>query len=357
MDQVAKPGGSDCNCGRIYEGYASVTSFAKFIHQVFHSAVRIPIFYPCKMTDQEIISWLLKGDVSIQYQTYRDLLNAVKPGLRNKIGLEGWGLNFLNRRKSNGHWGKSFYQPKWTSTHYTLLDLKNLNISPGNKTIKETLSIFLKTEKSADGGIYPVGISRRSDVCLNGMFLNYACYFKVREQYLKSIIDFLLGEKMGDGGFNCHSNTTGAVHSSLHSTLSVVEGILEYERNGYTYRLDELKKARNESQEFILIHKLFRSHTTGEIIHPDFLRLHYPCRWHYNILRALDYFHFAKMKYDRRMDDALDEILSKRTADGLWKLPSKYPGETHFDMEQGGKPSRWNTLRALRVLKHFNIEK
>src|SRR6476620_5555717 len=122
------------------------------------------------MTNQEIISWLLEGDVSIQYQTYRDLLNTGKPSLRNKIASEGWGLNFLNRRKLNGYWGQSFYQPKWTSTHYTLLDLKNLNISPHNKTIKETLSIILKKEKSADGGIYPIGIARRSDVCVNGMF-------------------------------------------------------------------------------------------------------------------------------------------------------------------------------------------
>lgn len=305
------------------------------------------------MTDNKIISWLLEGDVSIQYQTYRDLLDTDKPRLRKKIESEGWGLEFLKCRNKNGHWGRGFYQPKWTSTHYTLLDLKNLNISPENKTIKESLDIIFKNEKGSDGGINPIGTIKVSDVCINGMVLNYACYFKVKEDDLKSVIDFLLSEKMKDGGFNCQSNRKGAVHSSLHTTLSVLEGIFEYERNRYTYRSDELIKAKLRSQEFILIHKLFRSDKTGEIINPDFLRLHYPGRWHYNILRAMDYFQLAKVKYDRRMDEAVRVITDKRNNEGKWPLAAKYPGQTHFEMEQSGKPSRWNTLTALRVLKHY----
>jgi hypothetical protein len=307
-----------------------------------------------KMIKKEIISWLLKGDVSIQYQVYRDLLDVNKPALRKKIGSEGWGLRFLNCRNPNGHWGKAFYQPKWTSTHYTLLDLKNLNILP-NKAIKETLDIILKNEKGPDGGIKPIGIIKHSDVCVNGMVLNYACYFNSKEENLKSIVDFLLSQKMDDGGFNCQSNRKGAIHSSLHTTLSVLEGIHEYEKNNYTYRLDELKKAKLDSLEFILIHKLFRSHRTGEIINPNFIKFHYPCRWYYDILKAMDYFQLEGVKYDKRMGDALQIILEKRTEQGHWKLSSKYPGETHFEMEKSGEPSRWITLRALRVLKHFNV--
>jgi hypothetical protein len=305
------------------------------------------------LTTKEIISWLLEGDAAIRYQVHRDLLGSDKPALRKKIESEGWGLNFLDRRLPNGHWGRSFYQPKWTSTHYTLLDLKNLNISPGNKVIKETIGLIFKNEKGGDGGINPAGSVKVSDVCINGMVLNYACYFNTQPEYLKPVVDFLLSEKMQDGGFNCHSNRKGARHSSLHTTLSVLEGILEYERNGYAYRLKELKQAKKESQEFILMHQLFRSDKTGEIINPNFLKFYYPGRWYYDILKAMDYFQLAKVKYDKRMDDALAVILDKRTAAGLWKLASKHPGQTHFEMEQAGKPSRWNTLRALRVLQYY----
>lgn len=305
------------------------------------------------MTDQQIISWLLAGDVSIQYQTYRDLLGRDNHRLQKKIASEGWGKKFLSYRKPNGHWGRAFYQPKWTSTHYTLLDLKNLSISPDNKEIRATLKLILEEEKGPDGGVNPIGTIKQSDVCINGMVLNYATYFQEDEESLKSIVDFILSEKMGDGGFNCYSNRKGATHSSLHTTLSVLEGIFEYEKNGYTYRLKDLQKAKRESEEFILMHKLFRSDKTGEIINKNFLKLWYPCRWYYDILKALDYFQLARRKYDNRMNDALDVILEKRTDEGLWKLPSKHPGETHFEMEPAGKPSRWNTLRALRVLRHF----
>jgi hypothetical protein len=305
------------------------------------------------MTTREIISWLLEGDVSIQYQTYRDLLNIEKPRLRSRIESEGWGLKFLSNRKQDGHWGQRFYQPKWISTHYTLLDLKNLCISPRHKAIKETLNIIFENEKGPEGGIGPFGANQKSDVCINGMVLNYASYFHVTQKCLTSVIDFLLTEKMRDGGFNCRSNTTGAIHSSLHTTLSVLEGILEYQKNGYQYRLNELLKAKEQAQEFILMHKLFRSDKTGEIINPNFLKLYYPCRWYYDVLKALDYLQMANVKYDKRMDDAIEMLLKKRTKDGLWKLASKHPGQTHFEMEQAGKPSRWNTLRALKVLKRY----
>ncbi|MFN7436250.1 MAG: hypothetical protein ACK5SJ_07390 [Bacteroidota bacterium] len=307
------------------------------------------------MTNNEIISWLLEGDVSIQYQTHRDLLDTDKPNLRKKIESEGWGLQFLSYRQQNGHWGRGFYQPKWTSSHYTLLDLKNLNIPTNNKSIRETLNIIFENEKGADGGILPIGTIKKSDVCVNGMVLNYSSYFHTKEELLKSIVDFLLSEEMSDGGFNCQSNRKGAVHSSLHSTLSVLEGISEYERNGYSYRLNELKNAKLKSQEFILMHRLFRSERTGDVINPNFLKLYYPSRWYYDILKALDYFRVSKVKYDKRMDDAINVILEKRTVDGQWKLASKHPGQTHFEMEKSGKPSRWNTLRVLRVLRHFNI--
>ncbi len=305
------------------------------------------------MTTNKVIQWLLEGDVSIQYQVYRDLLGVDKPRLRDRISSEGWGRQFLLARQENGHWGRGFYQPKWTSSHYTLLDLKNLGISPRNKLIADTLAMIFSEKKGADGGIYPIGTVQASDVCINGMVLNYASYFKVNEAHLRSLVDFLLSEQMKDGGFNCLSNTKGAIHSSLHSTLSVLEGILEYETNGYTYRLHDLQRAAAEAREFMLIHKLFRSHKTGLIIKPEFLKLCYPCRWHYDILKAMDYFFSARIKYDPRMNDALDNITKKRTVAENWKLAAAYPGQIHFKMEKAGEPSRWNTLRAMRVLSIY----
>ncbi len=308
------------------------------------------------MTNDELISWLLESDSSIQYQTQRDLLLKDDSRLRKRIETEGWGAKLLSLRQPNGHWGNAFYQPKWTSTHYTLLDLKNLGISPGNKAIEETLNLIFKYERGLDGGINPSGSIRNSDVCINGMVLNYASYFHIKEEQLKPVIDFLLSVQMNDGGFNCHSNRIGAIHSSLHSTLSVIEGINEYRKNGYTYRLSELKKTELASREFILLHHLFRSDKTGNIIRSDFLKLHYPCRWYYDILKALDYFQSAGVKYDSRMEDALQIILSKRNKNRQWTVAAMHPGQIHFEMEKAGQPSRWNTLRALRVLKHFKIK-
>lgn len=306
------------------------------------------------MTNNEIITWLLKGDVSIQYQVHRDLLNSDQKLLQQRIAKEGWGREFLSRRLPNGHWGLRYYQPKWTSTHYTLLDLKNLNISPDIQEIKQTLSLIFTNEKAPDGGIKPIGAEQKSDVCVNGMVLNYASYFGVSEHDLQSIVDCLLAEHMNDGGFNCLSNTKGAVHSSLHTTVSVAEGIWEYSKNGYTYRIDDLQNAERGCREFILQHKLFQSDKTGKIIDKKMLMLSYPSRWRYDILRALDYFQCAGVDYDNRMDDAIHVILKKRRKDNTWPVQAKHPGQTHFDMEKSGEASRWNTLRALRVLKHFD---
>jgi hypothetical protein len=306
------------------------------------------------MIREDIINWLLSGDVSVQYQTRRDLLNSDQSLLRERIAKEGWGARFLSFRRSDGHWGRAYYQPKWTSTHYTLLDLKNLAVSPLTQPVKSTIEMVLETEKGSDGGINPSATIKQSDVCMSGMFLNVASYFRTDEQPLQSVIDFILSQQLSDEGFNCQFNRSGAVHSSLHSTLSVIEGINEYARNGYTYRLSALQRAEQDSREFILRHRLFRSDHTGEIIDRKMLMLSYPSRWRYDILRAMDYFRAAGVAYDRRMEDAFTMLLNKRRSDGTWPLQARHPGQTHFEMEQTGTPSRWNTLRALRVLKHFN---
>ncbi len=300
-----------------------------------------------------LISWLLEGDVSIQYQVYQDLLGEHRPELQDRIAKEGWGKVILDQRHKNGHWGLGFYQPKWTSTHYSLLELRNLRISPQLPEIRESIEKIVINEKGPDGGINPSGSISQSDVCINGMFLDYACYFRTDQEALRSVIDFVLGQRLPDGGFNCRFNRSGAKHSSLHSTLSVAEGLACYEKNGYTYRLDEVNEARHTAEEFMLMHHLFRSDRTQEIIHPSFLKFPYPARWKYDILRALDYFRFAGQSNDSRMQEALDIIISRQNQQGQWKLNAPYPGKVHIVMEKSGQASRWNTLRALRIINYF----
>jgi hypothetical protein len=301
----------------------------------------------------DLIAWLLEGDVAIQYQTHRDLMGEHWPDLQARIATEGWGAEFLSRRNPHGHWGRAFYSPKWTSSHYSLLDLRHLELPPGNQQVLETIDLILENHVSPDGGVNPAKTRVNSDVCINGMFLYYACYFGVAEERLKGIIDFVVGQQLLDGGFNCHSNQQGATHSSLHTTLSIMEGLSQFLKAGYAYRQAQLQRIREQSLEFILVHRLYRSHRTGDVISQRMTRLPFPPRWFFDILRALDHFQASDIKYDVRMEDALQIMEKKRRKDGRWPLHAHYSGQIHFDMEKPGGASRWNTLRALRVLKHF----
>lgn len=301
----------------------------------------------------QVIQWLLAGDVSIQYQVQRDLLGKKLPELQNRIQAEGWGKRFLDARNKNGHWSRGFYQVKWISSHYTLLDLKHLNIARTPPQVSDTIAIILKENKGQDGGVNPSRQMPQSDVCVNGMFLNYACFFKTPQEGLRSIVDFIISQRMPDGGFNCESTRHTPVHSSLHTTLSILEGLQEYAANGYDYRRLKLDQIAAAAREFILQHRLYLSDNTGEIINKRFLMLSFPSRWFYDILRALEYFRNAGVAYDERMQPALDVLLKKRRGDGTWPVQAKHTGLVHFDMEKTGYPSRWNTLRALRVLSHF----
>ncbi|MEO9296595.1 hypothetical protein [Devosia alba] len=306
--------------------------------------------------DTAVIDWLLAGDVAIAFQARRDLLDDKDQQLQARIAGEGWGRRFLAARHADGSWGQGFYQPKWISSHYTLLDLKTLEIDPHNERIRQSIAKIASEEKRPDGGIGPARSIPVSDVCVNGMFLNYASYFQSPETDLQSIVDFILAQRMDDGGFNCRRNMSGAQHSSLHSSLSVAEGIQQYAMSGYAYRLPELVEAAASARAFMLRHRLFRSQRTGEIISPQMLRFAFPPRWRFNILRALDHFRAAGQPWDSRMSDALVIVASKQRSDGRWLLPAAHPGQVHFQMEQVGLPSRWNMLLALRVLRRFGAE-
>lgn len=309
------------------------------------------------MTDKEkLIGWLLEGDVAIQYRTRKELLGESEDklkALRSRIPEEGFGKRFLDQQKPDGHWGGGYYQHKWISSHYTLLDLKHLG-SPVTEEIMKAIEVTLSDYRAANGAISCNPRIDSVDICVNGMFLNFACYFGIEEDRLKTIVDYLLSNQMADGGYNCQSSRSGAVHSSLHSTIGVLEGYLEYEKAGYTYRLAELQKQRKESQEFILKHHLFKSNKTGIVIHEGMTMLSFPSRWKFDLLRGLEYFVDADHPYDERMSDAIEVLKEKQRKDGTWPVQSKHSGQVHFDMEKTGGASRFNTLRALKVLSAYD---
>lgn len=330
----------------IYMITPPLTKAPTIMEQPEHSATVSP----------QIMDWLLNGDVSIAWQTHKDLLDIDRPALRARIATEGWGHTLLKAQRPDLHWGEGFYAVKWISTHYTLLDLKHLGLPGDHPAATGSVDMLLDTVKERDGGVNPASSIHKSDVCINGMFLNYACYFGADACKLHSIVDFTLSQQLPDGGFNCRYNRQGARHSSVHSTLSVLEGIESYRKNGYTYRLDDMLKSAQCGTEFLLMHRLYKSDRTGLIISPRFLKFPYPCRWFYDIMRALDHFATSSTPYDPRMRDALEIIISKRNKEGRWKLNAPYSGKVHLTMEEAGKPSRWNTLRVLRILRKYAAE-
>jgi hypothetical protein len=314
-----------------------------------------------KIIDKSITEWLLKGDISIQCQVHRDILRsseALINKLQKRIETEGWGSLFLGAQNENGHWGRGFYQPKWTSTHYTLMDLKNIGLPKNNRKIHKSIKMIFDQAFCNDGGINYSKTLLHSDVCINGMVLGFASYFNVQGETvvskIVSLVDSLLATQMDDGGWNCEY-IHGASHSSMHTTISVLEGLFEYKNAGGVHRTGEILDAERRAIEFLLEHRLFQSHRTGMIMDKKMLMLSYPSRWRYDILRALDYLRSYGAGYDKRMEDAFKKLLKKRRSDGSWPLQMKHPGQVHFDMEKTGQPSRWNTLRALRVLEHFKI--
>ncbi|HEY5979492.1 MAG TPA: hypothetical protein VIT41_07640 [Microlunatus sp.] len=306
------------------------------------------------MTRSDVIDWLLAGDVAVQFQTNRDLLRRIDRDLQRRIAEEGEGAALLAARGESQHWGLSFYRPKWTCSHYTLLDLKNLGLSPTNSVAREVTRLILEREKGQDGGLNPSPAGKHSDACINGMALNYAAYFGADEDQLSSIIDFLLGQQLDDGGFNCRLNRSGAQHSSVHTTLSVFEGLSQYRRDGYQHRVPELRPVQEGAVEFFLRHRLYRSERSQEPIDQAFTRFHHPARWHFDVLRCLDAFADAGVRYDPRMEDALGILERRRRADGRWVAARAYPGATHLPAPRAGQPSRWVTLIARRVLDAYN---
>jgi hypothetical protein len=309
----------------------------------------------------DAIQWLLNGDPAIRWQTLRDLVGAAEGTVereRRKIAREGWGARLLARQDPEGSWAGGLssdgglYSPKWTSTTYTMLLFRDFGLPATNRQARKACRLLLNGGLQDDGGInYGIWAkwTRRSETCVTGMVLSILSYFEYEDPRLHTVADYLLEQQMPDGGWNCR-RSAGATHSSVHTTISVLEGLRLYELHRGR-RVRELRAAQRRGREFLLVHRLFRSHRTGEIIKPVFTHFSFPPRWHYDILRALDYFQAVKAPCDHRLGEALDIVRSSQRKDGRWSLQHVYKGKTYFELERVGAPSRWNTLRALRVLK------
>ena len=300
------------------------------------------------MPAETVLDWLMAGDPAIRWQTLRDLENRPFARERRQVSTAGWGAQLLALQDEGGRWANGIYTPKWTSTTYTLLLLRDLGLSPGHPRAVRACRLLLDEGFWQDGGInYYPRKARHSETCITAMVLALAAWFGVDDERLGALAAHLKSAQLDDGGWNCHAAPGGgAKHSSFHTTISVLEALREWDASASA-------AARARGEEFLLTHRLFRSHRTGEIAKTEFTRFHFPPRWHYDALRGLDYFRAAGCACDSRLQDALDLVESRRQPDGRWRLARGNPGRTFFELEPAGKPSRWITLRALRVLKWF----
>jgi len=306
------------------------------------------------------IDWLLAGDPAIRWQALRALTDAppsVVERERSRVAREGWGAALLSRQDADGRWAggeshdRGLYSPKWISTTYTMLLLRDLGLPTDDACARKACTLLLERGLQRDGGIN-YGWRGQSETCITGMVLSILSYFEHDDDLLDTLADHLLAREMDDGGWNCQ-RPRGATHSSVHTTISVLEGLRDYElhRARKARQLRAVREAQRRGRDFLLVHRLFRSHRTGAVIKPVFTRLSFPPRWHYDILRALDHFQAVDAPRDPRLAEAVDLLRDKRRPDGRWTLENRYRGKTWFKLERIHAASRWNTLRALRVLK------
>ena len=308
-----------------------------------------------------VLDWLLNGDPSVRWQALRDLADAppdVVAAERARVVTEGSGARLLALRGADGQWAGGAYFPAqggdsddgsqpWTATTYSLLQLRDFGADPDSEQMRRTVALVRDNCRWEEGGQpYFTG---EVEPCINGMAVALGAYFG---QDVDGVADRLVNEQLDDGGWNCWAEY-GAVVSSAATTINVLEGLLAHEQS--TGGSAEAIEARRRGEEYLLERRLFRRKSTGEVIDPAWLEFSFPTRWHYDVLRALEYFRAAGGPPDPRITEAIGLMRSKRQPDGTWLLENTHPGQVHFELEDGdGRPSRWNTLRALRVLRWYD---
>ena len=318
----------------------------------------------CMVSSGSVIDWLLDSDPSIRWQVMRDLLGVPESqweAERAKVETEGWGARLLSYEDEDGQWaGGAFFphdfdaqewrevgQP-WTATAFSLSQLREFGLDPSSDRAKRAVRLIGASSYWDEGGQpYWEG---EVEECINGRTVADGAYFGVD---ISPVVGKLIGERLSDGGWNCE-RVNGSVRSSFATTINVLEGLLEYERA--TGGTAGSREARESGEEFLLERGLFRRLSTGEPADEQFLRFAHPSRWRYDVLRALDYFRSAAAltgaAADPRLGEAVDHVRSRRLEDGTWLLDWSPAGRVWFEVDDGaGEPSRWVTLRAMRVLR------
>lgn len=305
----------------------------------------------------DVVSWLLDSDPAIRWQVLRDLAGAAPAEVaaeRDRVATEGWGARLLAMQGDDGQWAGGacfpggfnwadlrFGQP-WTSTLPVLELLWKFGVNPAAPVVQRAIAAVKAGcrwehagQRFFDGEVEP---------CINARVMAMAAYFG---EDGRPILERLLGEHLEDGGWNCEAEN-GSVRSSFHTTINVLEGLLQFERvEGPT---ESTTAARERGEAYLLERHLFRRKSTGEVAEPAWQRFSFPVRWHYDVLRGLDYFREANRR-DPRLEEAIELVRGRRQGDGSWLLENTHPGAAPFALDPGdGQPSRWNTLRALRVL-------
>jgi hypothetical protein len=309
----------------------------------------------------DVLTWLLDSDPAIRWQVLHDLAEApaeVVAAERAKVATHGWGARLLELQGEDGQWvgGALFPAHKfdwrtegqpWTATEPSLTLLRVFGVDPADERVQRAVAGVKEHchwehagQNFFDGEVEP---------CINGKTVALGAYFG---QDVNGIVTRLLDEQLEDGGWNCEAEN-GSVRSSFHTTINVLEGLLAHERA--TGGMTEAPAARRRGEEYLLERKLLRRKSTGDVINLDWLKFSFPTRWRYDVLRALEYFRDVGDPPDQRLDEAIGLLCSKRQPDGTWLLENTHPGAVHFALEDGdGQPSRWNTLRAMRVLNWFD---
>ncbi len=306
--------------------------------------------------DAAVIDWLLDADPAIRWQVMRDLTpepEDVVVSERAKVATEGWGAHLLALQSSDGLWGGKAWSHDFTDTFHVLELLRRFGLDPESEPARRAIGRVLEQVTWRDPEFETPWADNRFfegevEPCINGNVVATGAYVGVD---MTPLVERLLGEQLPDGGWNCEVEN-GATVSSMETTINVLEGLLEHERAiGGSVRVGE---ARRWGERYLLERRLFRRKSTGEVIDQAWLRFSFPHWYHYDVLRALDYLRDADLVPDERVAQAIKIVEGQRGSDGRWSLHNVHGGESHLEMEPDeGQPSRWNTLRALRVLEWF----
>jgi hypothetical protein len=301
---------------------------------------------------KSILQWLLDSDPSIRWQVMQDLAGEpaeVVAAERSRIASRGWGAQALGQQRPDGNWGDGVATPHWRTNLFLPVLLRNLGLDPQSPRARAAMTLVRdKVTWGPEFGNSPF-FEGEVEPCINGHVLTLGSYFGHASDRL---LERLLGEQLADGGWNCEAER-GSVRSSFHTTICVLEGLLDYEIARGT-RAD-VTEVRSRAHEYLLARRLFRRLSSGEVIEPRWARFTFPTVWRYDVLRALDYFRRAGVAPDERMAEAIGLVTERRLPDGRWPLHEPHPDPVHAAMEtEAEQPSRWNTLRALRVVNWYS---